>query len=423
MCADALALLAQPIDCFGVVRSKFRVSGVHGRAERVENASPAAARYCSWSALADFIGGARKHQPAPPTPTTASPLRTDTPKATSPVTVLDPCASHVALRAPSQSHFARTLRAEAAHRLRTAYCELVRSSDARWTGSDIDEAQTFREHGAGSVVVRSPEQDALGVVACSVAVMRYVITDTFLQKHGLDVITRYHLAAILFAVYKLKTEDGWDDDSCMTMLVLERFLKPQELEGDWRTDASLRKEHERIVWASEAQLVTEHPFASLVDYGVHACFEVAMTQLLRCGALDEQQVVIGVGIASFFMHAAVSNACRELLEELARDRSTEEIGAVFAFVTLVAIRLQALRLQACKVGTALDLTEVEGTWPYDASMLKDAAIAVVLNAEIVAQCRPRDGAYACSEACVYPYVTSWTLDMLKTVLSDHHVFE
>lgn len=322
------------------------------------------------------------------------------------------CGSAVALRAPSGSRHARTLRADAAHMLRNAYCELVRDADTQWRAGDIDERATFRELGAGGVVVRSPEQDALGVVACTVAVMRYVITDAFLSRHGLDTATRYHLAAILYAVYKLKTEDAWDSASCITMRVLERFMHDHELEGDWRTDVVVRAEHERIVWQAEAELVAEHPLGSLVDYGVHACFEVAMTQLLQCGALDEQELVLGVGIAAFYMHAAVVNAHRDLLEELALDRSTEEIGAVFAYVALVAIRLRSDRVESAR-----DLSHVHGTWVYDPDALADAALDVVLNAEIVARRRPRDGAYACPKARVHAYVDASMLHMLQGVLS------
>ena len=296
--------------------------------------------------------------------------------------------------------------------MRNAYCDLVRDPRTRWKASDLDEDAAYRQRGADAVVVRSPEQDAMGVVACAVGVMRYVITDTFLQKHSLNMTTRYHLAAILFAVYKLKTEDRWDNGSCMTMQMLEHFMLEHELDGDWRTCTRLRLRHEQIVWNAESELVAAHPFSTLVDYGVHGCFEVALEQLLQCDVVSEDEATLAMGLVGFHLHAATANARHDLLEELGRERSTAEIGAVFALLTVVSIRIRG-----GKIDTAFNFDAVGGVWHYDMDSLHSAALQVVLNTETVLRRRPRDGAYACPEARVYPYVTPLALSTLKTALS------
>ena len=302
------------------------------------------------------------------------------------------------------------MRVEAAQIMRDAYCDLVRDESTQWRFSDIDERAARVTPGYDDTIVRSPEQDALGVVACAVGMMRYVFSDSLLLEHNLDISVRYHMAGILFSLYKVKTEDSWSSGRSMTMHVLERFLHPHELDAGWRHSHHVCSHHQRIAWAAEADLVINHPFAALVDHGVHGHFEVALAQLLRHGAITQQQAVIGVSLVGFYLHAAAFNARRDVIEELARDSSVEEVGAALAYLVVVSQRL-------CHgpVDAALDLSAVSGVWHFARSALREAAWALVVNAETVVRKRERDGAYACPGSRVYCYASPAVLTMLKAV--------
>jgi len=332
--------------------------------------------------------------------------------ATSPVTVMHAPGRCATLRAPSGSVSARQLRVDAAHLMRAAYCELVRDADTRWKYTDIDEHSTQCAMGLDMVVARSPEQDMLGVTATAIGVMRFVVSDEFLAQHRLDLTTRYHLAAILFAVYKAKAEDAWHFGSRMSMHVLERFVQDHEFDGDWRTSDELRAAHERILWAAEADLVINYPFSLLIDYDVYACFEVALAQLLERGAITEGQSVLGLGIVAFYIHNATANPRRDVLEELGRDRSTDEMGASLAYLVLVSMRLHDGQME-----TALDLSAVSGFWHYDWDAMRVAACNLVVNAQATVRRRARTGAYAAPETRVHAYVCPSMLSMLRATLS------
>ena len=283
------------------------------------------------------------------------------------------------------------MRVEAAQIMRDAYCDLVRDESTQWRFSDIDERAARVTPGYDDTIVRSPEQDALGVVACAVGMMRYVFSDSLLLEHNLDISVRYHMACILFSVYKVKTEDSWSSGRSMTMHVLERFLHPHELDEGWRHSHHVCSHHQRIAWAAEADLVINHPFHQLVERGVYSCFEVALAQLLKSGAVTDEQALLGVGIVGFYLGAATLNARRDVLEEMAVDRDVDELGAALALIVLASLRLQAGELH-----TALDLSAVRDVWRYDPGTLNDAAWILVANAETVTRKRARAGAYACS---------------------------
>ena len=251
-----------------------------------------------------------------------SPPLGETPLA-SPVTVMHPCGCAEGIRAPSRCQHARTMRAEATVVLLNAYCQLVRH--ANWCATDIHETEARRTPAFRDVVVRSPEQDALGVLAGANAVMRYVLSDDALLEHNLDIEVRYWLAAILFSVYKVKTEERWEQGHSMTMLVLEQFLLVHEL-GEWRTCPHTRADHERRMWTAEATLIADQPFGALVDRGVHGAFEVACAQLMQLSVLTERDGELAVGLVHFYLHATYVNAKRDLLEELCADLGTEGGG-------------------------------------------------------------------------------------------------
>lgn len=337
-----------------------------------------------------------------------SPPLGETPLA-SPVTVMHPCGCAEGIRAPSRCQHARTMRAEATVVLLNAYCQLVRH--ANWCATDIHETEARRTPAFRDVVVRSPEQDALGVLAGANAVMRYVLSDDALLEHNLDIEVRYWLAAILFSVYKVKTEERWEQGHSMTMLVLEQFLLVHEL-GEWRTCPHTRADHERRMWTAEATLIADQPFGALVDRGVHGAFEVACAQLMQLSVLTERDGELAVGLVHFYLHATYVNAKRDLLEELCADLGTEGVGAALALIVLASVRLKS-----AAVGTALDLSVASGLWHYDARVLTGAACALVCNAELVCKRQRPAGAYSHSSAYVYTYVNASMLQMLMNTLS------
>lgn len=333
---------------------------------------------------------------------------------TSPVTVTHALTCVECVRPPSCSQQARTLRAEAADILLVAYCQLVHSPYAAWSVTDIFEEEARHSPNYRDVVVRSPEQDALGVLAGANAVMRYILNDNFLLEHGIDLEVRYWLAATLFLVYKVKTGDCWREGDCMTMLVLEQFLNAHEL-GNWRTCKTTRKERERCMWDAEASILICQPFGALVSRGVHSAFEVACAQLMEAGELTRRDAVVGVGIVHFYLHAAHVNERRDILEELAVDRCVEEIGASLAFIVLVTLRL-SLGL----ADSVTNLAAAKSVWNYDTRMLNDSALQLVRNGKLVSslvKTPPLGGAYACPKAFVYNLVSPQMLHMLITTLS------
>lgn len=340
------------------------------------------------------------------------PLTPEEPTLASPVSVFHVCCRAEGLRAPSRSQHARTMRSEASAILLNAYCELVSGHRSKWMATDMAETEARRSASYAEVVVRSPEQDALGVVACANAVMRYVLDDDYLLEHNIDAEVRYWLAAILFSVYKMKSESFWEPGKCMDMLVLEMFLFTHEL-GDWRASYVLRKQHSLRLWAIEAKLLIDYPFGKLVDTGVHGTCETALAQLLEAGAITERHATLGIGIVHFYLHATHVNAKRDVLEELGVDRSMAELGAALAYIVLVSVRLHEHR-----VDTALDLDVVSGAWHYDRQMLTHAALELVSNANLVAKRHRLDGAYSRHEAYAYAYVSPDMLHMLLNTLSD-----
>lgn len=340
-------------------------------------------------------------------PEAASSVETPIP---SPVTVIPTCCQARGLRAPSRSQHARTMRSEATLILQNAYSSLVR--DSQWCATDIHEAEARRTPAFRDVVVRSPEQDAIGVLASANAMMRYVFEDDYLLEHNLDIEVRYWLAAILFSVYKVKTEERWLEGHSMTMRVLEQFLLTHEL-GEWRADEQVRKKHEHLMWVAEATLLCDYPFATLVDGGVYGAFETACVQLMEVGAFTSRHGTLAAGIVHFYLHGAHTNAKIDVLETLALDFSTEAIGAALAYIVLVTVRLKEGR-----VDTALDLSAVSGVWHYDTRALTDAAFELVRNADLVAKRGQRlSGAYTHPAAFVYKYVCASTLQMLMNTLA------
>lgn len=329
----------------------------------------------------------------------------------SPVTVIHSYDSVEGLRSPSPSQHARTMRSEAAIVMLDAYCVLVRDPATSWSATDMPEGAARNSPDFCDVIVRSPEQDALGVLAAANSVARYVLDDDYLIAHNLDMHTRYYLATILFAVYKVKTGDNWRSGACMTMLVLEQFLHGWEL-GPWRSDIATQRMHEAHMWDIEGELVFGTPFYAVTDNGVHGAFEVALAQLMAVGALTERQGVIGIGIVHFYLHAVHINARRDLLEEMVLSRSIAELGAAFAYIVLVSARLYNGGFD-----TALGLGAVRGVWPYDNARLANAALDIASNAYLVSKRRRLDGAYSMEQAHVYSYVRPAMLQMVMNTLA------
>ena len=275
----------------------------------VSSPTPTLTSHCSWAALTELVATAMGRAEEPPQPLAAPEPLPAKENPQSPVTVMHTLRSAASLRQPSTNQHARTMRVEAAQIMRDAYCDLVRDESTQWRFSDIDERAARVTARYDDTIVRSPEQDALGVVACAVGVMRYVVSDSLLLAHNLDRSVRYHMACILFAVYKVKTEDSWSSGRSMTMHVLERFLHPHEMDVSWRNSQHACARYQRIAWAAEADLVINHPFAVLVDYGVHGHFEVALAQLLEHGArpeLADKQGNTSLVLALSNKHAAVA---------------------------------------------------------------------------------------------------------------------
>ena len=330
----------------------------------------------------------------------------------SPVTVTHEWSPDERHSAPYHSQRIRAARAEATDALLRAYCQLVRGPPVTWAMGDIPEATAERSLNYRDVVVRSPEQDALGVLAGANAVMCNVLNDDFIVEHCLDLEMRYWLAAILFVVYKLKTGEVWMPGECLTVRVLEQFLSAQEL-GDWRSCEQRRREHEICMWDAEAFLVAYRPLHQLVNCGVHGAFEVACTQLMEVGSLTGQQGTLAVGVVHFYLHAAYASTNRDLIGELVSDRCVGEVGASLALVVLVAARLN----HGWEVSPALDLDGVRDLWPYDRLALTDAALQFVRNAWLFSQRKPLGGACIHPEAVVYDYVKPKTLAALMNALS------
>ena len=325
------------------------------------------------------------------------------------MTVLDhecPSPGAEALREPSRSLHARKVRVQASTLMRRVYGNLVRHADTGWCATDIEEFCDIDN------VVRTAEQDVIGVLSAANTVMRYVLTDAFLEEHGLGAHTRQHLAVILLAVYKTKVEDQWRPGSCMCMEVLDRFLFPND-RVDWRNNAYAHALQLETMWTMEAVLVTEHPFGRLVYGCVHACFEAALGQLLSASVISSDQAVLGLGFVEFYLNATNQNPKRDVLEELGRSRTADELGAALAYLVLVA-----LRLHDGIFDSASDLSATIGVWTHDHDALRGAALELVRNAEKVVKTFKREGVYASPETRACAYASPLMITMLKTALSE-----
>ena len=182
--------------------------------------------------------------------------------------------------------------------LSTVWCEMARDRDVRWRAVDIEEIDAHTEVknvDLRTLVITSPEQDPMGVIACASGVARWLLSDAYLADHALDVDTRILLSVVLFAVQKVKTEDHWERGSHVALRVLARFLCADEM-GDWMHSARVRAHWYERLHRCEARLVCMPGLASLVDGAgsLYGAFEAALAAMHAACELDDRALIIGV---------------------------------------------------------------------------------------------------------------------------------
>jgi len=334
----------------------------------------------------------------------------------SPCTVID-CEAPPPVPAPRRPLEPRVddphlLRTEAACMLQTAWCALARDRDLPWMAVDIEEVDAHMELkrvDARTLVITTPEQDPMGVVACATGVARWLLTDAYLADHLLDVNTRVVLATVLFVVQKMKSEDRWHRGSHVALRVLARFLRDDEI-GDWMHSPAVRSDWYDRLQRCEARLVCMPGMASVVDGpdSLYGTFETALEAMHKASELDDRGLIVGAGVVHFYLHAAHSNRKRDTLALLGAARSVEPLGVALALVVLVTCRLVP---HLSMYGTP---TTKRGM-AWSDSAVRAAAHELVRNAAEVSQTE-RHGAYADETSLAYSYVSPAMLSALMRAL-------
>jgi hypothetical protein len=314
---------------------------------------------------------------------------------------------------PSAVEAPHLLRVEAARLLFSAWCELARDRKVQWMATDVQEIDPgieMNRFNLRTLVIISPEQDPLGVVSCAVGVARWLLSDEYLARHALDERTRLLLATVLFMMQKMKTEESWDTGSRVALRVLACFLHPEEI-GDWETDARVRNNWYKRMFTCEARLVTQCGFASVSDgpLSLYTAFEVALCAIHEASEIDDRGMVVGVGIVHFYIHAAHTNAERDVLEALGMPREVTHVGIALALIVLVTCRLQP-HLSMCAAPRTTRAT------PWFKPEVRATALHLVRNATATVR-HACCGAYADETSLAYSYVSPCMLSAVVRVLS------
>ncbi len=339
--------------------------------------------------------------------------------ATSPVTVIVPERSdspHVCAcqRPPSGSRQARGLRVEAAQLIHQAYCALVRDGTFMWT--DIDEGQSAGRIAVQRMIMCSPEQDAMGVLSGALHIMRYVLSDSYLEKELLSRSVRYRLAAILMIAYKLKSDGWWSPTAPLAMSLVARFLLPPDL-GPWAMNAAVRANHEDRLHEEEgAMLVSAAQLHTLVEGSVYSAAELALTHLLRANLVHPPHAVLALGTVYFYVGAAMQNEENDVLEQLGATRTTEELGAALALLGVLAQTLKDADDQ-CRRNTIAHDVEliVEYTLQQKQGPVASASARLAENALFISK-RMREGAYGDCSTRIFPFVADAMVERMAKAL-------
>jgi len=340
------------------------------------------------------------------------------PLATSPVTVMAPerggCHACRCQRAPSRSRQARTLRVQAAQLMHTAFCTLVRQGTFMWT--DIDEGQASGRISVGRMIMCSPEQDPMGVLAAALHIMRYALTDAYLELNALSRSVRYRLAAILMVAYKLKSDGWWSPRALLSMGLIECFLCPTDV-GPWEVDREERERHEQLLHAEEAALVASAlPLHALVEDNVHSAAELALARLITGGQIHAPHATLALSTVHFYLASAMQNGERDVLEVLGVDRTTDQLGSALALLGVLAQTMKHAQDQGRADEHVRDVSTIVVQGLEQSLGPVVSAAAQLADNALTASQRLREGAYAESSTRTYPLVADAMVGRLATAL-------
>ena len=258
----------------------------------------------------------------------------------SPVTV---CAPHRAMcqRPPGSNKHHCVLLSEAARIMMRAYKELVRVRF--YSYNDICERDSER-------VMRSPDQDPMGIMSSAIVAMRYMLSADVLDDHGLDLRVRELLAVILHISYKLKTEASWDPGCYANITVLSCFLCKNEIpEYGWDQDWRARNQHVTSMWNIEAQIVCSQPTFRLFDDTPYQALETYLGNAIKDEELSEYEARLILGTSFFYLYAAALNTERYFLEEMGSNCTTADIGTALAAIGVAGIHIPRATAEPTRV--------------------------------------------------------------------------
>lgn len=205
-------------------------------------------------------------------------------------------------------------------------------------------------------------QDPMGVLFSTSAIIRWALTNELLSSNSLNLNIREFCAAALMLVVKLKTEHNFylHEDN-MTAKIMQRFLVKGE--EQYRSKPSELRQH---VWLLEWEIIDKCPVHVLVEETPYSAFEWSVYEHYAREVADyehanhdaiidgELEAIAGykdvkaacrkrsmhaLGAGYFYYHAALLNTDSEVLEDMGKVATADEIGTALAAVCVAAHRI------------------------------------------------------------------------------------
>ena len=265
------------------------------------------------------------------------------PSSPSPVSVThDPIVSHpvappkaLCMRQPFTQAKSRACIVDAMLMLHDAYLRLTRNMV--FMTSDLEIAPVKHTNHYASHL---PELDPMGVLFSSFTLARYALDESVLQTDGLTFNMRCSLAAILFVVYKIRSEASFERQHCTSAHVLELFLEKSEIKMLVPTDG------QNIVAVYERIIVRKYPLLRLVDETPHSSFEFEVWNRYANAEVPISAEEFKLSLASgfFWFFCATTNRESSVLEALGMMLTTHEIGRAIAAIAVSAACYHARRV-------------------------------------------------------------------------------
>jgi hypothetical protein len=252
-------------------------------------------------------------------------------------------------RPRGRSAASRALMATATNMMRDVYVRLVHCRV--FCGTDIRE---------NMMSLDCASLDPMGVLFSAQTLLRYVLSEDLLAKHGLDLSVREVMATALLLSYKLRSESHWHTGCCISSYVMGQFMRSSEL--PMHSDATVRQRVEHL----EMELINCTPLHRVIEETPHCAFEWTLYrhyeelkseyQRAHVDALAEgklearaglrdlesdcrRKMMLALSSGYFFYHAACLCTEHEFLEELADQADSETMGKALAHISLMAIAL------------------------------------------------------------------------------------